>query len=345
MEIFIIAVALISSLIIAFMASALNSLTHDSINKNLEANLKNADKLQQLKLHFDDSKEAYIIIEALFYTLTFVSMGILLIQSKMEWYYITAIIFFSFFLVLFLRALFWAIGRRFSDSVALNLTSSYKLLNKTSLPLYNFTNLIIDKVSGKNPDEASREELSAMFETAHEEGAIEPDEYRILKNIIHFSDVLVSDVMTPRTVVFSCHADRSIESVIDLPELQMYSRFPIYEGESIDNGVVGYIMSRDILYAALKGNSSKKLRDFSREVYIIPENAELDKALDQFLQRKQHIAIVVDEYGGVEGLLTMEDVMETILGVEIVDEADKVVDLRLVAKERRDKRIAGMAIS
>jgi CBS domain containing-hemolysin-like protein len=99
------------------------------------------------------------------------------------------------------------------------------------------------------------------------------------------------------------------------------------------------------LYAALKGNSSKKLRDFSREVYIIPENAELDKALDQFLQRKQHIAIVVDEYGGVEGLLTMEDVMETILGVEIVDEADKVVDLRLVAKERRDKRIAGMAIS
>jgi len=127
-----------------------------------------------------------------------------------------------------------------------------------------------------------------------------------------------------------------------MSELMQYSRFPIWEGNSLDDDVVGYVLSADILRAALTGKSNTKLRSLSREVYIIPENAELDDALDMFLRRRQHQFVVVDEYGGVEGLITMEDVLETILGVEIVDEVDKVVDLRMVAKQRRDKRIASL---
>jgi CBS domain containing-hemolysin-like protein len=120
----------------------------------------------------------------------------------------------------------------------------------------------------------------------------------------------------------------------------MYSRFPIWEGESLDDGIIGYVMSKDILLAALKGKGATKLRDFCREVYFIPENAELDTTLERFLNRRQHLFVVVDEYGGIEGLITMEDVLETMLGAEIVDEVDKVVDLRLLAKQRRDNRIA-----
>ncbi|MGA2296429.1 MAG: CBS domain-containing protein, partial [FCB group bacterium] len=123
----------------------------------------------------------------------------------------------------------------------------------------------------------------------------------------------------------------------------MYSRFPVWEGESLDKGVIGYTMSREVYHAALTGKSGQKLRELARDIYFIPENAELDIALDRFIKRRQHLFIVVDEYGGVEGLLTMEDVLETILGVEIVDEADKVVDLREVAKHLRDKRIATMS--
>ena len=108
----------------------------------------------------------------------------------------------------------------------------------------------------------------------------------------------------------------------------------------MDTGVIGYVMSRDILHSALSGKTDKSLRDFSREVYFIPENAPLDNALDRFLKRRQHLFVVVDEYGGVEGLLTMEDVLETMLGVEIVDEADRFVDMRLLAKQRRDRRIS-----
>lgn len=159
---------------------------------------------------------------------------------------------------------------------------------------------------------------------------------------MNFSEVLVSDVMTPRTVIFSCEADKIIDDVIKMPELQMYSRFPIWEGESVDDGVIGYVMSKDILLAALNGKNNLSLRDFCREVYFIPENARLDIALERFLNRRQHLFIVVDEYGGVEGLITMEDVLETILGTEILDEVDKVADLRQLAKQRRDSRIASI---
>jgi CBS domain containing-hemolysin-like protein len=219
-----------------------------------------------------------------------------------------------------------------------------------SLPIYLFTivfkpvtqalKLINKSIVGIPNVEESRDEISELVESAHEEGAIDPGEYRILKNIMHFSEILVSDVMTPRTVIFSCSADLTINDVSTFQELQMYSRFPIWEGESVDDGIIGYVMSKDVLLAALNGKGNLSLREFNREIYFIPENAELDTALERFLNRRQHVFMVVDEYGGIEGLITMEDVLETMLGVEIVDEVDKVVDLRQLAKQRRDSRIA-----
>jgi CBS domain containing-hemolysin-like protein len=154
-----------------------------------------------------------------------------------------------------------------------------------------------------------------------------------------FSDVLVMDVMTPRTVVFSLNADKTIGEVISNNGLQTFSRFPIWEGETIDDKIVGYVLSKDVFHEALNGNKDKKLKDFARDVYIIPETADLSVALEKFLKRRQHLFIAVDEYGGVSGLITMEDVLETILGVEILDEADKITDLRKLAVEKRDNRV------
>lgn len=195
--------------------------------------------------------------------------------------------------------------------------------------------------TGSDEDEA-REELEALVETARDEGALDAGEYRIMTNIMRLSSIEVTDVMTPRLVVFSLPEVTTVAEAIKEPELQMYSRFPVFEEESLDS-VNGYVMTKDVLRAALAGRNSVELSKLKRDVSFIPENASLDQALEQFLQRKQHLFMVVDEYGGVEGLLTMEDVMESVLGVEIVDEADHVVDLRAVAKQRRDARIAAIS--
>ncbi|MFH1050688.1 MAG: CNNM domain-containing protein [bacterium] len=373
MEIFIIAVAITLAFYCAYLSAALSSLSQEKLdalrdsqdNENIESENSNNvsdvlhnksllsthnitrrienkkyEKLHNLKLHYDESEESFFIVELMLYIAAFILLSIRLFLNEYAWYYILLFGILTFVLIAVIRSIAWALGSRFADRVAVKMTGSLSFLNFITAPFHNLLNKIIEGISGKEMEEASRDELNAMFETAHEEGSIETDEYRILKNIMHFSDVLVTDVMTPRTMLFSSHADLTVNDVVNLPEIQMYSRFPIWDGNSIDDGIVGYVISKDVLYAALKGKSTKKLREFSREVYIIPENASLDKALEQFLQRRQHLTIVVDEYGGVEGILTMEDVLETILGVEIVDEVDKIVDLREAAKHQRDKRIA-----
>ena len=306
--------------------------------ENLESRL-----IIRIKASDDFFVESFLAIEIIFYAIAFVSTGALLSAYDVTaaGYIITiATILVS---VILLRLLLTGLGRNYSHRLALKIACPAIVIFWLSLPVIITAQAIGKKVSKGKPEDDSREEIDALVESARQEGSLDADEYRILKNIMHFSDVLVSDVMTPRTVVFSCEADKTVGEVVGLAELKMYSRFPIWEGESIDEGVIGYVMSKDVMQAALDGKSSLKIRNLLREVYFIPENAELDNALDRFLQRRQHLFVVVDEYGGIAGLLTMEDVLETMLGVEIVDEADKFVDLRELAKLRRDKRIAQLS--
>lgn len=244
-----------------------------------------------------------------------------------------------FALILLLRTIIYALGERFAEKVTNQTAVFVSVVTTFSKPTVLLLSAINRSIAPPPSEEESREEFDALVDTAREEGTLDDEEYRILKNIMGFSEVQVSDVMTPRTVVFSCNADKTVGEVLRLPELQMYSRFPVWEGDSLD-GVVGYVMTKDVLRAALNGHKSRILRELMREVYFIPENVELGKALSQFLQRKQHLMMAVDEYGGIEGLITMEDVVEAILGVEIVDEADRIVNLRVLAKQRRDKRVA-----
>lgn len=338
-----------SSLIIlgsftAFLAAILSSLTHERLEELLLKNTKKSEQLQHMKLHHDSTNSSYYIVEMLLYVTSALVFGSYLGSQSIEWYLLLTEVLAFFILTVLLRTLMFAIGTRVADKTAYELTSYLQLFYAISKPFVNILESIKSKVGGKTLEEASRDEINALVESAREEGSLDDDEYRILKNIMHFSEILVSDVMTPRTVVFSCKSNMNVADVVLKPELRLFSRFPIWEGESLDDGVTGYVMSRDVLDAALKGQHDKKLKELAREVYIIPENAELDIALDRFLQRRQHLFVVVDEYGGIEGLLTMEDVLETMLGVEIVDEADKVINLRQLAKQHRDKRISQLRL-
>lgn len=336
----------ITGIISPFFSAILYYLSQDTINELIESNYKAAQRLRQLKTDYNELINSFIILEFISYIISFAFLTFAVekyIQTGAanSYAYLLATIGFISTLIL-LRFLFQSLGVKFADNVAKFLSYPLFILSALLSPVTKLMVFMNKGIVGNPNVEESRDELSELVESAHEEGAIEPGEYRILKNIIHFSEILVSDVMTPRTVVFSCSADKSVSETALMPELQMYSRFPIWEGESVDDGIIGYVMSKDVILAALKGKGNLKLRDFNREIYFIPETAELDTALERFLNRRQHVFMVVDEYGGIEGLITMEDVLETMLGVEIVDEVDKVVDLRQLAKQRRDSRIASL---
>jgi CBS domain containing-hemolysin-like protein len=190
----------------------------------------------------------------------------------------------------------------------------------------------------QDEDEAafSREEFTAMAELGEEEGVFEEKESRILRNLFRFNSLRVKDVMTPRTVVFDLPEQKTIGEVVDEHEEFRFSRIPVYDGNPDD--VTGYVLKDEMLLRAAQEEHDVPLGEIAREILVVRENLPLPDLLERLLDSLEHIALVIDEYGGVAGVVTMEDVVETLLGLEIVDEADSVEDMQALARKQWFKR-------
>jgi CBS domain containing-hemolysin-like protein len=328
--------------LLSFFSNIFESISREDIDEIPDSPAELIENLHLLNNKYEHAFIGLLLLETFLYVISAALLGVFCVSNA------ESFLFFSLYLILFLivtlgfRTFMTGLAYRFNIKAAVKYKAFLNFLFTLVIPLSNIYTKSVHLVSGQGEDEAARDEISALVETAMEDGYIDEDEYRLMKNIMHYGDVLVSDVMTPRTVIFSYEADKKISEVINVQELLTFSRFPIWEGKSIDDEVVGYVVTKEILNAALRNKTEEKLRSFARKIHYIPENAMLDDAMKQFIKLRQHIFLVVDEYGGIEGLLSMEDVIENLLGVEIVDEADRVVDMRELAKQRRDKRIKEM---
>lgn len=190
----------------------------------------------------------------------------------------------------------------------------------------------------QDEDEAafSREEFTAMAELGEEEGVFEEKESRILRNLFRFNSLRVADVMTPRTVVFDLSDEKTIGEVVEEHDEFRFSRIPVYDDDPDD--VTGYVLKDEMLLRAAQEEHDVPLQEIAREILVVRETLPLPDLLERLLDRLEHIALVVDEYGGVAGVVTMEDVVETLLGLEIVDEADSVEDMQALARQQWFKR-------
>lgn len=189
----------------------------------------------------------------------------------------------------------------------------------------------------------SREELKVMADIGHKEGKLLEGESRILKNLLHMRENEVGDVMTPRVVVFSLPEETTVGEYMQQHEASPFSRLLLYHGNP--DHVTGFALRDDLLLAAARGQGDTKLSEFSRPVPSVPETLRLTLAFDQMVTNRHHIAIVADEYGGLAGLVTLEDIVETLLGLEIVDEADTRTDMREFARSQWEKRAKKMGLS
>ena len=188
----------------------------------------------------------------------------------------------------------------------------------------------------------SREEFSAMAELGFEEGVFEEGESNIFKNLIRFSSLRIKDVMTPRIVVVKFQQDQTIEEVLREKEELRVSRMPVYGKNEED--ITGYVLKNDLYYNLSEGNDHKQLKEIKREVLILPETISLKTLFERLLEKQEHIAVVVDEYGGFAGVVTMEDVVETLLGMEIVDEIDAIEDMQKLARQKWRERAKRLGI-
>jgi len=189
---------------------------------------------------------------------------------------------------------------------------------------------------GNKGAEVSREEITALTSAGQRLGVVEEDESTVVTNLFRLPEIAVSEVMTPRTVIEHVAGEATVGSVVDGREAFPYSRL-IVTGESVDE-VKGFVLTRELLIAALRGDGDQPVSDFTRDLTRVSEDTDLDHLFDQLMEREAHIALVEDIYGGTAGLVTMEDLLETLLGSEIVDEYDEAADLQLVARQRAKRQ-------
>ncbi|MEM8907547.1 MAG: hemolysin family protein [Bacteroidota bacterium] len=188
----------------------------------------------------------------------------------------------------------------------------------------------------KNKSVLSRADFSAMAEIGQKEGIFEEGESKIIKNLLHFDTILVKNIMTPRTVAITAPSDQSIQAFFDkYPDLR-FSRIPVYQ-ENKDQ-INHFFLKDELLTKLIKGEGEDQLKSISREIMIINEQMPLPDLFSRFTEKREHIALVVDEFGGTSGIVTMEDVLETLLGLEIVDELDSIEDMQLLARQNWEKR-------
>lgn len=185
----------------------------------------------------------------------------------------------------------------------------------------------------ENEEHISSEELQTIAALSRESGQIEEEEEKVIANILQLKSKMVRNAMTPRTVTFSIEEKLTVrDSMKMINRLSSHSRIPAYDNEP--NNVTGIIMRKDILQAAAEGNLEIPLSRFLQPAHFVPETAPLNRILVDFFDRQQHLFVVVDEYGSMTGIISMEDVIEEIVGREIIDESDKAQDMRELARRR-----------
>ncbi len=206
-------------------------------------------------------------------------------------------------------------------------------------PLVVMSSFITKAISRSEHEKStSREEISAMASIGTNEGVFTEKENKIIQNVLLLKNIRVTEVMTPRVVVASANEDLPLKKFLKNKDYLRFSRIPVYSEK--DENITGYVFRQKVFEKLAEDQHEMQLKEIKREIIIIPNTMVLFSVWEKLLKNKEHLAAVVDEYGVLDGIVTMEDIIETLLGLEIIDEKDTITDMQKYARERWEARKA-----
>lgn len=332
-----ISTALGFSFLCSVLEAALLSITPAALARLEHDKPKVGARLRHLKEHIDRPLAAILSLNTIAHTVGAAGVGA---EAQSLWgsdvLAITSVVLTLLILIISeiipktLGALYW---RRLTGFVASFLPPMIVLL----APLVWLSQKITGFLKKRSKQETlSREEFTALLRVGEEQGVFDESEMRILGNLFRFSSLRTRDIMTPRTVMFAFEENTTVAQAVAEQKALIFSRIPIYRGQP--DHVTGYVLKDHILLLAARNELRIPLREVARDVQMVPDSLPLPALFERLLDHREHIAVVVDEYGGVDGVVTMEDVLETLIGLEIIDEMDSVKDMRAMARARWQER-------
>ena len=231
------------------------------------------------------------------------------------------------------------IGARYWKNLTRASYLTIKMMIFFTYPLVVMSSVITKVFSKqKNEQTTSREEIAALARIGAGEGLFSDKENKIIQNILKLKNVRVTEIMTPRVVVAVANEDLSLNEFLKSKDYLKFSRIPVYSGN--DENITGYVFRQEVFENLAEEKQNLTLKEIKREIIVVPDSTTLFSLWEKLLEKKEHIALIVDEYGGLDGIVTMEDIIETLLGLEIVDEKDTITDMQKYARERWNTRQA-----
>ena len=326
---------------ISFICSILEAVLLSITASHIEIVKQKSEKLGLLmdkqKRDIDSSLGAILTLNTFAHTLGAAGVGAEAVKLFGEQYmfYVSAVL--TLIILVFSEIIPKTLGAHHWKRLSQISTVTIKYLVFITCPLLIIMNKITALISSGKKESITKEEIAAVANIAEANGVLREKETDMIENLLTLSDIKVKDIFTPRSVLFSVNKQELLDSLtskkakLDLNKFKEYSRVPIYD-ENIDD-IEGIVISKEYLLECIENRLENK-SDIIKSVYKINENISISKLLDMFITRKEHLFIVIDDYGQTEGIVTLEDALETLLGVEIVDELDINVDMREVAKTK-----------
>ena len=336
------------ALFISFLCSVLESVLLSTpisfLSVKEAAGNKSAKTFIKLKNNIDKPLSAILSINTIAHTIGAAGVGAQATKLFGEAYFgvISAIL--TFLILIFSEIIPKTIGARYWRGLALISGIIINAMVFLTYPLVVMTGYITKLFpTDKGEPSVSREEISAMANIGAEEGVFEEKENKIIQNLIRLKDIKVTEIMTPRVVVAVADEEMVLNDFFSKKEFLDFSRIPIYSKNR--ENITGYVFRQSVFEKLAEKETSLVLKDIRRNIVIAHEFQTLLNLWGVLLEKKEHIALIIDEYGGMAGIVTMEDIIETLIGIEIVDEKDKIIDMQKYARERWNKRKAKFDIS
>ncbi len=247
--------------------------------------------------------------------------------------------FLTFLIIIFGEIIPKTLGERYAESLALLIAVPVTWLTWLFTPLvWMMEKVTAPFTQGKKQPTTNEAEIQLLANIGREEGIIEDDEAEMIQGVFRLNDLTAVDVMTPRVAVTYLHGGLTLAECKQKILGSQHTRLIVVE-DSIDK-VIGVALKDELLSAMIEGKNTQKVATLTREVRFVPEMVRADKLLKAFQENREHLMVVVDEYGGVAGVVTLEDVLEVLTG-EIVDETDRIVDLQEIARKRQARMLQG----
>jgi len=331
--------ALFVSFLCSVMESVLLSTPLPYLYAKEEQGLKSASVFIRLKENIDRPLAAILSLNTVAHTIGAAGVGAQATKIFGEVYFGVISVILTLLILIFSEIIPKTIGAQHWRRMALTSGRIIRGMIFITYPLVIMTGYISKLVSrSKEEQSVSREEISAMATIGTEEGIIEEKENRIIQNIFRLKSIKAEDIMTPRVVVTVADESMTLNDFLQNKEFLHFSRIPVYATNR--ENITGYIFRHQVFEKLAEKESHLSLKDIIRDIVVAREAQSLLSLWDILLEKKEHIALIVDEYGGMAGIVTMEDIIESILGLEIVDESDTITDMQQYAREKWNERKA-----